>query len=118
MKTQSMRIEVEEVKVVEVMIDLGSDLDRYKSNYLALKNHERGTDYILEVRNFWRNNHVCVILMIDENEDTDNEVKKCLDYCSQFGEVIDREVTTAYILDQAYNNIFHRLDEKFLYLYN
>lgn len=98
MKTKTIKMEFEQAKVVNVTIDLG-DLERYKSRFLALKNHERETDEILGVRGFLMSNSVRVVILIDENEEENEELRKCKEWAEQFGEIKSCKVDTAWILD-------------------
>jgi hypothetical protein len=119
METKKIRVELDEVKVVNIMIDLGDDIENYMSKFLALKNHERETKEILEVRNFYGSNHVSVTLLIDEESDQAEEVERCKDFVGQFGKWVgEPEVDTAYILDKDYNGINSQLDWKELYIYD
>lgn len=122
METKKIRVELEEVKVVEVSIDLGDDLQNYMSKFLALKNHERETAEILEVRNFYGSNHVHVTFLIEDDADEAMEVEHCKDWAEQFGKVINEpEVESAYILDKQANGLSgfcDQLDGKEFYLYN
>ena len=119
METKKIRVELEEVKVVEVLIDLGDDIQNYMSKFLALKNHERETREILEVRNFYGSNHVSVVILIDEENDQAENVERCKDWVEQFGTVIgEPEVDTAFLLDKDYNGINSQLDWKELYIYD
>lgn len=104
MRTKKINIEMKEVKVVDIMLDLGG-LDNYMSKFLALKNHERNTREILQVRGFDGSNSVNVVILIEEDEDEATQLERCKDYIEQFGEVEHCEVTTAWILDHDENNI-------------
>ena len=101
------------------MIDLGEDLGLYQSRFLALKNHERETAEILEVRNFYGSNKVSVTILIDDEEDQEKEIEHCKDFVGQFGKWVgEPEVDTAFILDKDYNGIDNTLGWKELYLYD
>jgi len=116
METKKIKVDLEEVKVVSIMIDLGS-LERYMDRFLALKNHERHTREILEVRGFDGSNSVSVTLMIDENEDEAKEVEHCMEYVGQFGNIVGNpDVDTAFIFDKDANGIDGQLDWKELYV--
>ena len=118
METKKIRVELEEVKVCRIQIDL-HDIQNYMDKFLALKNHERNTREMLEVRGFNGSNHVEVTIMLDEENDQAAEVEHCKDYVGQFGTFVgEPEVTTAYILDKEYNGIKSALDWKELYLYD
>ena len=119
METKKIRVELDEVKVVSITIDLGEDIQNYMSKFLSLKNHERETREILEVRNFYGSNHVSVTLLIDEENNQTEEVERCKDWVGQFGTFVgEPEVDTAYILDKDYNGINSKLDWKELYIYD
>lgn len=122
METKKIRVELEEVKVVEISIDLGDDLQNYMSKFLALKNHERETAEILRVLNFYGSNHVNVTFLIEDDADEVKELEHCKDWAGQFGKVINEpEVESAYILDKQANCLSEfcgQLDGKELYLYN
>lgn len=87
--------------VAVAKIDLGNDLSKYQSRFLALHNHRRDTEEILEVSNFYGSNDVCVKFFYDYVEDNsyfDKESKdfkewfeRCRTWSEQFGEV--KEVT-------------------------
>lgn len=99
MKTKTIKMEFEQAKVVNVTIDLGN-LESYKSRFLALKNHQRETDEILDARGFYGSNKVRVVLLIDESEPEAEELEKCKDGAGQFGVIKSCEVDTAWILDE------------------
>lgn len=99
MKTKTIKMEFEQAKVVNVTIDLGN-LESYKSRFLALKNHQRETDEILDARGFYGSNKVRVVLLIDESEPEAEELEKCKDWAGQFGVIKSCEVDTAWILDE------------------
>lgn len=109
MKTKKINIQLEEVKVVDIMLNLGN-LDNYKNRFLALKNHERETKEILEVRGCLWSNSVNVVILIEEDEDEATQLERCKDYIEQFGEVEHCEVTTAWILDKDANCIDGAVD--------
>ena len=118
METKKIKVELEEVKVVNILIDLSDDIKNYMSKFLALKNHERETKEILEVRNFYGSNHVSVTFLIDEHDEAE-EVERCKDWVEQFGKLVgEPEVDTAFILDKDYNGIDSQLDWKELYIYD
>ena len=118
METKKIKVELEEVKVCKIMIDL-HNLQNYMDRFLALKNHERNTREILEVRGFDGSNYVEVTILIDDTEDEAKEVEHCKDFVGQFGKFVgDPEVTTAYILNKDYNGIDSIIDYKELYLYS
>lgn len=99
MKTKTIRMQFEQAKVVNVTIDLGN-LESYESRFLALKNHQRETDEILDVRGFYGSNAVRVVLLIDESEPEAEELEKCKDWAEQFGVIKSCEADTAWILDE------------------
>ena len=109
MKTKRINVEFEEVKVVNIMVDLGG-LDSYMSRFLALKNHERETPEILEVRGFRDSNSVRITLLIDEDEIESDEIMKCRGYAEQFGLIERDEVDTAWIINRRDTDIDYRLD--------
>ena len=117
METKKIKVELEEVKVCKIMIDL-HNLQNYMDRFLALKNHERNTREILEVRGFDGSNYVEVTILIDDTEDEAKAVEHCKDFVGQFGTfTCEPTVETAYILDKNYNDINYQLDWKELYLY-
>lgn len=101
METKTIKVEFEQVKVVEIMLDL-ANLENYKSKFLALKNHQRHTDEILEVSGWDGSNSVFVVLLIEEERDEAQEVEKCKDFAAQFGKIERCEVHTAWILNDTY----------------
>lgn len=101
MRTKKLNIEFEEAKVVNVDIDL-HDLENYKDKFLALKNHERGTNEILDVRGFYGSNEVRVVFLIEENQPEAEEVKACKEFAEQFGKITRCEVGTAWLLNDTY----------------
>ena len=105
MKTKTIKVEFEEVKVVDMLVSLGDSLEQYMSKFLSLKNHERETDEILEVRGIRDSNSVHVVILIDDYQDETKEVKHCKDFVSQFGKISQAEVETAWILNKDENNI-------------
>lgn len=116
MENKILRIELEAVKVANILVDLGG-LKSYMSNFLALKNHERETDEILSVQGIYGSNEVHVILLIDEEKPQHEELAKCIDFAGQFGKVVNSEVEDAYILEKQLNDINYELDYKELYFY-
>lgn len=100
METKTIKVEFEQVKVVEIVLDL-FNLENYMSKFLALKNHERNTDDILEVSGWDGSNSVRVVLLIDEDDEA-QEVDRCKDYAGQFGKIERCEVQTAWILNDTY----------------
>lgn len=101
MRTKRINVEFEESKVVDIMLDLGDNIKNYMSKFLALKNHERNTDEILQVKGFNGSNHLNVVILIDDNDEK-AEVEHCKEYIEQFGKIISCEVKTAWILDDTY----------------
>ena len=101
MKTKKINVEFEQAKVVNMDVDL-QNLENYMSKFLALKNHQRHTDEILDVSGFDGSNKVRVVILIDDEEDENLEVQRCKDYIEQFGAIIFCEVTTAWILNDTY----------------
>lgn len=117
--TKKISIELEEVKVVGITIDLGNDIQNYQSKFLALKNHERETERILEVKNFYGSNQVDVTILIDDDEDEAEIVKKAKDFVGQFGIFVgEPEVDTAFLLDKQDNDINSKLGWKEMFIYN
>ena len=98
MRTKKLSIEFEEVKVAILVVDL-KNLENYMSKFLALKNHQRHTDAILEVRGFDESNKVRVAILIQENEPEDKEMQMCVDFVEQFGEITHKHVENAWILN-------------------
>lgn len=109
MKTKKINIQLEEVKVVDIMLNLGN-LDNYKNRFLALKNHERETREILQVRGYLMSDCVSVVILIDEHENETKQVERVKDFIEQFGKVEHCEVTTAWILDKDTNGIDEAVD--------
>mgnify|MGYP006916224183 CR=1 FL=1 len=68
MKTKKINVEFEQAKVVNMDVDL-QNLENYMSKFLALKNHQRHTDEILDVSGFDGSNKVRVVILIDDEED-------------------------------------------------
>lgn len=117
MGTKRIIVEFEEVKVLSVWLDL-KDLENYMSKFLALKNHERETSEILEVRGVGGSNKVHVVMLIDDYEDEEKYVMRCIDFLEQFGPIDGKpEIETAYILSEEYNGLSTKLDYKEMYLY-
>jgi hypothetical protein len=116
MKTKKINVEFEQVEVVDIMLDLG-DLDNYMSKFLALKNHERHTQEILQVRGFDGSNSVNVVILLEEGASTFEQVERCKDYIEQFGNIVRYEVTTAWILNKDANGIDFTLDYVEWYIY-
>ena len=116
MKTKEINIQLEEVKVVNIMLNLGN-LSNYMSKFLALKNHERETKEILEVRGSHGSNSVNVVILIEEHEDEAKQLEQCKDYIEQFGKVEQCDVTTAWILDKDANWISAAVDYDNWYLF-
>lgn len=121
MKTKKINVEFEEVKVVDMLVDLGESLEQYMSMFLSLKNHERNTEEILEVRGINDSNSVHVVILFDEESDvakTEAEyVEHCKEFVSQFGKVDNCEVETAWILNKEWNNIDSALNYDEWYIY-
>lgn len=117
METKKLRIELDEVKVCKITLDL-EDLENYMSKFLALKNHERNTREIVNVRGFNGTNLVEVVLVIEDEENENEEVEQCKDWACQFGNIIDTEVETAYILDKGCNGIDYALNYKEMYIWD
>lgn len=86
--------ECDEVVTIVVTLDLGSDLENYKSMWLALCNHYRETWQILGVRNFAETNIVEVTYMADE-EDMKSAVRQSRIHASQFGKITMHEISKA-----------------------
>ena len=114
METKTIKVEFEQVKVVEIMLDL-ANLENYKSKFLALKNHQRHTDEILEVSGWDGSNSVFVVLLIEEERDEAQEVEKCKDFAGQFGKIERCEVKTAWILNDTWGD---GVGATFRYKYN
>lgn len=106
MRTKKLNIEFEEVKVAILVVDL-KNLENYMSKFLALKNHQRHTREILEVRGFDESNKVRVAILIEENEPEDKEMQMCVDFAEQFGEITHKHVEKAWILN---DNLHPQID--------
>ena len=121
MKTKKINVVFEEVKVVDLLVNIGNTLENYMSNFLSLKNHERNTKEILEVRGTNDSNSVHVVLLIDEDRDDVGDetkyVEHCKDFVSQFGKIERCEVETAWSLNKDANEIDGALhyDERYIY---
>lgn len=120
MKTKNINVVVEEVKVIAFTIDLGNELAKYQSRFLALKNHERETEEIVEVRNFYGSNKVRVTYLLEdeEYECLTEQVERCKEHVEQFGEIVSQsEIETAYTLDCGELSMMrNKIDYKELYL--
>lgn len=114
--TKKISVEFEEVKVCLVELDLGK-LEDYKSMFLALKNHERETSEILEVRGFLYSSWVHVTFLIDENKEESEEVQECRIFAGQFGRVGVAKVGTAWVINRRDTDIDSRLDYKDWFIY-
>lgn len=115
MRTKKINVVLEEVKVVNIMLDLG-DLENYMSKFLALKNHQRNTQELLSVEGINGSSKVEVVLFIEEDEDEALEVQKCKDYTEQFGKIVSCDVDKAWIADRSV--ISSALDFQEWYVYN
>ena len=102
MRTKNINVVFEEVKVVNIMIDLG-ELEKYMSKFLALKNHQRNTQELLSVEGINGSSKVEVVLLIDEENEESSEVQKCKDYAEQFGKITSCEVDTAWVVERDGN---------------
>lgn len=102
MRKKRINVEFEEVKVCDILLDLGPFIENYMSKFLSLKNHERNTDEILRVMGFNGSNHLNVVILIDDAEDETKEVKSCKDYIEQFGQILSCEVHTAWVINDTY----------------
>lgn len=112
METKKISIPFEKVKVVEVQVDL-ENLENYMSKFLALKNNQRNTSEILDVRGFDDSNVVKVVLLIEENEPEEKEVELCRKFVGQFGKIISCKVETAWILNDSYSpGLYYLLNSK------
>ena len=116
MKTKKISVEFEEVKVVNILLDLG-ELENYMSKFLALKNHQRNTSELLSVEGINGSNKVEVVLLIEEEEDEASEVQKCKDYAEQFGKFTRCDVETAWIINKRDTDIDYRLNYDEWYIY-
>ena len=102
METKIVKVEFEKAKVVKFIVDL-ENLENYMSKFLALKNHQRHTDEILEVSGWDGSNSVRVVLLIDEDDEA-QEVKRCKEYIEQFGRIESCDVQNAWILNDTYGD--------------
>ena len=100
MRTKKINVVFEEVKVAVFGVDL-KNLENYMSKFLALKNHQRHTDEILEVRGFDGSNKVRVVILIEENEPEEKEMQLCVDFVEQFGEITSKVIENAWILNDT-----------------
>ena len=114
--TKKISVEFEEVKVCIVELDLGK-LEHYKSKFLALKNHERETSEILEVRGFLYSSWVRVTFLIDENEIESEEVQRCRDFAGQFGRLGVSKVDTAWMINRHDSDIDFQLNYEDWFIY-
>lgn len=90
--------ECDEVVTIVITLDFGSDLENYKSMWLALSNHCRETWQILDVRNFAETNIVEVTYMADD-EDMKSSVKQAREHASQFGKITMHEISKATLVN-------------------
>ena len=121
MKTKVISVSFDEVKVVDMLVNLGDSLEKYMSAFLSLKNHERNTEEILEVRGINDSNTVHVVILFDDESDVAKSeaeyVDHCKDFASQFGKVESCDIETAWILDKDSSGIDYALDYKDWYIY-
>ena len=89
--------ECEEVTTIVVTLDLGDDLNKYMDKWLALCNHCREDDSILQVRNFYGSNLVEVTYLVDD-EDLDKVVIDAGEHAGQFGKVTETEIKSATLI--------------------
>lgn len=106
MRTKQINVVFEEVKVAVFDVDL-KNLENYMSKFLALKNHQRHTDEILEVRGWDGSNEVRVVILMEESEPEDKEMQQCVDFVEQFGEIKQKKVENAWILN---DNLHPQID--------
>lgn len=106
MRTKKIDVVFEEVKVAVFDVDL-KNLENYMSKFLALKNHQRHTDEILDVRGFDGSNKVLVVILIEESEPEEEEMQRCIDFVEQFGEITEKKVENAWILN---DNLHPQID--------
>ena len=118
MKTKKFLVEFEQVKVAEILIDLGDDLSNYMSKYLALRNHQRETNEILEVLNFRRSNHVLVVILLDDDCPDSVKIVQCDTWAEQFGKILRNEVVDAWILNDGYMDGVHSHFDSDWYVYD
>ena len=118
MKTKKILVEFESVKVVEILLDFGEDLATYQSRFLSIKNHERETSEILEVRNFYRSNHVLVVILLDDEEDTESGLHAAKDWADQFGTILRSDIMDAWILNDSYMDGVHANLDNDWYVYD
>jgi len=112
MRTKKINVVFEEVKVAVFDVDL-KNLENYMDKFLALKNHQRHTDEILEVRGFDGSNKVRIVILLEEEE----EMQYCVDFVEQFGEITSKEIENAWILnDNLHPQISYELNERGEYL--
>lgn len=104
MRTKKINVEFEEVKVCDIMLDLGSDIENYMSKFLALKNQERNIHIILKVTGFNKSNHLNVVILMDAPEEDEKEVRIYKNYIKQFGKILSCEVKTAWIINDSYSD--------------
>lgn len=106
MKTYNVNIKLEEFRTLVVTIDLGNDIEQYKSSWLALCNHKREMQEILQVRNMNGNNLVIVVLDIDGSQVHESIKDNALKFATQFGKVVDyrEEIALIQELDKLYTN--------------
>ena len=112
MRTKKINVVFEEVKVAVFDVDL-KNLENYMDKFLALKNHQRHTDEILEVRGFDGSNQVRITILIEENEPEEKEMQYCVDFVEQFGEITSNLIENAWILnDNIHPQISYYLNER------
>lgn len=79
----------EEVRTLVVTIDLGDDIEQYRSKLLMLRNHEREMEEVLLViPNMDGSNLVTVVLDIDGSHVHESIKTDALAFASKFGNVI------------------------------
>ena len=103
METKTIKVEFEKAKVVKFIIDL-ANLENYMDKFLALKNHQRHTDEILEVSGWDGSNSVRVVLLIEDELDEAQQVKECKEFVEQFGKIESCKVETAWILNDTWGD--------------
>lgn len=116
METKKVTLQFEKGKVVEFTLDL-LNLENYKSKFLALKNHERNTQEILEVSGFNGSNSVIVVMLIGDEEGAEDYIKSCHEFIEQFGTITHEEIKDAWLCDKQANSIEYKLDYDDWYLY-
>lgn len=116
METKKLTLQFEKGKVAVFEIDL-LNLENYKSKFLALKNHERNTEEILEVLGFNGSNSVRVVMLIGDEEGAEYEMERCHEYIEQFGTITHEGIEDAWLCNKDENSIDYKLNHEDWYIF-